>query len=94
MASDISGHLTANLETSGPHSTRFLYSGFYCTLYLHPLLIRVVTEGCHPFFFQILYCFIAGEDEHTIISAAVPSWSILCLCQIERAGMQKYCVDC
>ena len=53
-----------------------------------------MTEGSHPFFFQILYCFIAGEDEHTIISAAVPSWSILRLCQTERAGMQKYCVDC
>ena len=65
-----------------------------CTLYLHPLLIRVVTEGSHPCFFQILYCFFAGEDEHTIISAAVPSWSILRLCQTERAGMQKYCVDC
>lgn len=67
----------------------------YCTLYLHPLLIRVCDRRQSSFFFfQILYCFIAGEDEHTIISAAVPSWSILRLCQTERAGMQKYCVDC
>lgn len=28
-----------------------------CTLYLHPLLIRVVTEGSHPFFFSNLVLF-------------------------------------
>lgn len=29
-----------------------------CTLYLHPLLIRVVTEGSHPFFFKSCIVFL------------------------------------